>query len=1352
MTKKTPEKTPNEQEVNDVNDEQDQTSVLPIDPGDYFDQNDNFDFDESIVIDSVAMMSLEINSANDGHTIGESGRYFVHEGSLCQIYRLDDPEKRYGGETGSVAMKVINDQFPDEKDISRLENEYNVLRYLANRDAAGGALNQTLRNGAAAIYLDWLDGNTLKEWIRSFHSVRASSWTMNSDNDGRKKILSVVKNTTWSLLDIHDAGVVHNNIRADHIIIKTDEKCSIKFISFGSASFLPRSDKNSNTDKRKDLISLGFIFYEIISGKSSLYTDHRQPLFLTSDYSSGSEEVSSVEEGQHDATQLYVSHIEVLSDLASRIPISFMKMIMALIESKMTARRYQSVNEVYQDLDHPNTFLNNSEIRPYIGKIKFPHDKLFGRNDHLSSIMNVCQRMNSARPSEMILVSGHSGTGKSTLVNHVGKILVKMGVNFTSGKFDQLQQAKPLSTIIDAFDGYFSEVMQSGQDVINKTKTSLLKALGSGVGVLTRIIPRLCAVMGISATDPVQIGFNDAQNRLKYLFESMISAIATPSQPLVLFLDDLQWADISSLQLIKSTLTKSENKCFLCIGSYRENEISNDHPFAEFLSDIITHKIPITKIELGNIDRTSVNALISDVICTPELETKPLTDIVYRKTGGNILFVIQFLQSLHSEGLLLFSLDSECWKWDSAEIETKTIPNDVIRLLVGKITTLPLHVQYILKLLSCIGSVCAESTLRLLINDIDHCTKESKTTSDKESDIFPSLKVAIDEGLVNKEGSSYHFTHDQVQSVAYSLIPRDERDLLHLQIGSIILKNMPNHERGNIFFVAMNQLNRGKLVMEDGMKEWVAELNLKAGREAISLSAFRNSASFFEAGISLLGSSCWDKNYKLSLQLHNFYAEVEFCNGHFDEVNRVTKIIIEQAKSFSDKTRAYLTFIKTLGAQRNLNNAAEVALAALGDLGEPIQHSDMGSLLRTVHVFAKMKDSQFLALKEMDDDMKRAAMKLLLVLAQFGFQIKSNHFPFALNRMLELTLIYGVCEESCAALAIISFVTCGIHGDWNGSSRTGEIALLLLERLQANEYACIVTSMVNLAKSWTEPLRLTMKQLFFSYEIGMQTGAIHDAMISACGYCYNSFFSGVDLLTLEKDIRRFRVQMSEYKQITSLHQLTPLAQTVLNLIGHSENPIELTGEFMTQSEFIEKSNQPFVVQTLIFCSWLAYLFGEYEIASSAISSRNEVEKNSIKKIEMHGMVPFIDCLVYLASSVKRKQNNSASELSEKLEEMKKLVSYSPRNNQHRMLLIEAEVAYLKNDFDVAMEKYDAAIIAAELIGYRHEQAVCNEKAGDFFMSQGNMIRATSHYSCAIDLYRQWGAQAKVDHLCKHVPL
>uniref|UniRef100_A0A7S4VGD3 Protein kinase domain-containing protein n=1 Tax=Ditylum brightwellii TaxID=49249 RepID=A0A7S4VGD3_9STRA len=1313
-------------------------------------------------------MSLSKQSGNSEHDDETTGITFVNEGPLFRIYHVVDSDQEHSSQTGSVAIKVLNDRFADDKDTSRLENEYSILNHLANRDAAGSAIKKTSHHGSNATTLEWIDGITLKEWIRKFHSTRSLPVAIKSDTDEMKSIIMVMRNIAWSMVDVHDAGISHNNITPEHIIINIDDSASIKFISFGSASFLAENNELSNAGARKDLAALGYIFYEIVSGKSPLRGRVNQTVTITTDCATDMElEPKSTREEEHDGGEMYISAVEVYSALLNKLPFVFVKIVMALIESKMTAERYHSVTEVYLLLDkmmsNPRNFLSDKRKDLYYGQLYFPSYKLYDRDDQLSKIMNTYSQMTSEESSKMILVSGYSGTGKSALIEHARPILKTRNAHIIYGKFDQLQQAEPFFAIIDAFNGYFDKVKKGGPEYIQRIKTAIFEAIGSEVGVLTNFFPRLCQVLGSPVADPVQVDSQQAQNRLKYLFKMMIGAIASPSSPLVLFLDDLQWADSSSLDLIEAVVTDSEIKCILFAGTYRSNEVNNAFPLTRFLADIAEKHISVIKIELENIGREAANDLISDAICKATLDSKMLADIVYRKTSGNVLFLTQFLQSLYAEGLFWFSLDTESWEWDYQGIETKTIPKNVINLLTERIVRLPVLTQHALNLLSCIGCACAESTLILFMNEIgQNNTEKSNDISERENNILLALEIAVAEGLVKKEGSLYVFVHDQIQSAAYSLNPEHQRGPLHLQIGNSILKNVPIGEMENVLFIAVDQLNRGTLsVNREDLKETIAQLNLRAGKKAMALAAFQSSASFFEAGISLLDEYCWDKMYELSLQLYGSYADAQFCIGHFDEVGQVTAVIIKHAKPLWDGLNAYSTLIKALGSQNKLRAAIEITCNILGELGEhipsvlPDQNATREDLMRSIRLFAMMTDDQFLSLNNISDDKKTMSMKFLSHLAIYCFMAKINYVPFVFNRMLDLTLNYGVSNESCTALAMSSFLISDSDGDSRASYRIGELALLLVEKLEANEYISQVHANVYCARSWNE-MRMTTKPLHHAYKRGMEIGDIQNAMLSAQYYCINRFLCGIELPTVEKEFRYFLKQMKEYEQIT-IHQSTlPFLQAVLNFMGASTNPVELTGEIIAQNTYIEacfdKHLMHVIVKVHVLCGWLAYMFGEYELASSIISRRREIENSMNKKIELYGVANFYDCLTHLALAHKTKDTALTTKISHDIEIMMKLARSAPCSNEHRILLIEAEMAFFTKEIDSAIGKYNAAIAAARVSGFIHEEALCYEKAGDLFLDQGNSRRAAYYYGLASELYCQWGARGKVDHLHRQIPL
>uniref|UniRef100_A0A6V2LRZ4 Orc1-like AAA ATPase domain-containing protein n=1 Tax=Ditylum brightwellii TaxID=49249 RepID=A0A6V2LRZ4_9STRA len=492
-------------------------------------------------------------------------------------------------------------------------------------------------------------------------------------------------------------------------------------------------------------------------------------------------------------------------------------------------------------------------------------NKLYGRDSQLKELIDVCIRTRSVCPPELALVSGCSGSGKTSLVRTAADRLSKYGFFFLSGKFDQLQHAEPLSAIKTAFNQYFFNISKSDDERINTTRSSILETAGDCVGVLTACFPGLENIIGGHCTNPTQVGLEETQHRFEYAFRSMVKAIATPSNPVVLFLDDLHWADAYSLHLLTVLATDAyslhlltvlatdrEIKNFLFIGCLRDDEVGISHPLAVTLRGIQNRHTVVTKITVANIDREEINALISETFHFPASITISLTDIVYQKTKGNALCITQFLQSLHDGGLLQWSSVSNSWEIQIQSIEAEYVPDDAVRMFKSKILQLPVKTQLALKLMSCVGSSCSEYTLLLFLEEKITINIEEEgmaKRTDKQgqrSEMLLFLNLAIHEGLVKKEGINYNFIHDQVQHAAYLLIPKEEKHLWHLRVGYNIWLNVPEKDEDKVIFIAVDQMNHGmSLIESEDKKIRLAKLNLRAGVKAMSLSTFSSCASYF---------------------------------------------------------------------------------------------------------------------------------------------------------------------------------------------------------------------------------------------------------------------------------------------------------------------------------------------------------------------------------------------------------------------------------------------------------------------------------------------------------------------------
>ena len=514
------------------------------------------------------------------------------------------------------------------------------------------------------------------------------------------------------------------------------------------------------------------------------------------------------------------------------------------------------------------------------------------------------------------------------------------------GKFYKMQHTRPLSAIFSAFNEYchllYEENSRRGMEIAE----SLKDALGDdGMKVLMNVIPNLSKITRECSAVAFDLQGKQAYSRLKFIFRAFVRAISSPSHPIILFLDDLQWSDEESLELLELLMADAKNTNLVFLGCYRDNEVGRDHPLKHNLRRIADLGVAKTEILLGNMDKKNVNEMISEVLHLMPRVTIPLANIVHRKTGGNALFVTQFVNSLLDEGLLHYSFNARSWEWSIDMIESKDIADNVVDHMMRKMLKLPHDIQLGLKNASCIGNQCEESVLQLL----------DGTEKNLCDGIVKSLDVAVHEGLMVKLGTLYRFSHDEIHRAAYSLVALDEREALHLEIGRLLRKESRDVDMDDSFYISIDQMKRGSTLISDRREKTdLATLNLRAGERAVAMSSFLTASIYFFDGICLLDESDWTENYDLNLRLFTCYAEALFVIGNYAIIDKVLFSIFDHARCTHDKIRAYFVYIKMLNAQNKSAVATGIAFEVLELLGEVFPETiDDGMILDEV---VKTKD------------------------------------------------------------------------------------------------------------------------------------------------------------------------------------------------------------------------------------------------------------------------------------------------------------------------------------------------------------------------------------------------------------
>ena len=586
---------------------------------------------------------------------------------------------------------------------------------------------------------------------------------------------------------LHQRGLVHKDLKPGHILVNCADGAA-RLTGLGIATRLPRERQafeppetiagtlaymapeqtgrmSRSIDSRSDLYALGITFYQMLVG--ALPFTASDPL----------EWVHC-----HIARQPVppAMRLETVPALVSQI-------IMKLL-AKAAEDRYQSASGLEHDLRRclaaweaerrVDAFALGERDMP--DRLFIP-EKLYGREREFEILLAAFDRVVEGGAPELVLVSGHSGIGKSSVVNELHKVLVPPRGLFTSGKFDQYKRGIPYSTLAQALQSLIRHLLGKNDPELALWRDALLEALGPNGRLMTDLVPELKFIIGDQPPVP-EFEPRQAQNHFPLVFRRFIGVFARPEHPLVLFLDDLQWLDAATLDLLEDVLTRPDLLHLMVIGAYRDNEVDTAHPLTRKLAAIRQAGAQVQEIRLTPLVRADLRQLIADALRCKPPSAAPLAQLVHEKTAGNPFFVVQFLHALAEEDLLTFDHDAACWCWDLDRIHTKGYTENVVDLMVEKLRRLPAETRQALQLLACLGNVASIAIVSLVLG-----TAEERAHA--------ALWEALRQDLVERLDGSYKFAHDRVQEAAYSLIPDALRAATHLRVGRLLAAQTPPEKR-----------------------------------------------------------------------------------------------------------------------------------------------------------------------------------------------------------------------------------------------------------------------------------------------------------------------------------------------------------------------------------------------------------------------------------------------------------------------------------------------------------------------------------------------------------------------------
>jgi predicted ATPase/signal transduction histidine kinase len=1155
---------------------------------------------------------------------------------------------------------------------------------------------------------------------------------------------------------LHQRGLVHKDIKPEHILANCPDG-QVRLTGFGLASRLPRERQapappetiagtlaymapeqtgrmNRSIDYRSDLYSLGVTFYLMLTGALP---------FTASD---------PVEWAHcHVARQPLAP-----SERLENVPNPLSRLVMKLL-SKTPEERYQTAAGVERDLQ---CCLSDWEHQQRIDEFPLGRydmsdrllisEKLYGREREISELLGCFDRVAEGGAPELVLVSGYSGIGKSSVVNELHKALVLPNGLFASGKFDQYKRDIPYATLAQAFLNLIRPLLSKSDAELAGWRDSLLEALGPNAGLITNLIPELRLIIGDPPPIP-ELEPSQAQSRFQLVFRRFIGVFAQPEHPLALFLDDLQWLDAGTIDLLEDLLTRPEVKHLMLIGAYRDNEVDYAHPLMRKLDAIRRAGAQVREIHLTRLAPADLIQLVADALRCDPAHVVPLAQLVHEKTVGNPFFVIQFLHSLAEASLLRFDHEAVCWRWDLDRIRAKGYTDNVVELMVGKLNSLPAETQQALQQLACVGHVAAIAMLSIVLE-----TPEER--------MHGVLWPAVRQELIERLEGSYRFVHDRVQEAAYSLIPQHLCAEVHLRIGRLLARQTPSENREEAIFEIVNQLNRGAaLIDQQEERDHLAELNLIAGKRAKRSIAYTSALTYLNAGATLLAEDSWERRRELMFALEVNRAECEFLAGQLSAAEERLAALPNRATTTVEQALVACLHMDVCTTLDQAGRAVAVCLDYLRHLGidwspYPEEEEVRREYERVGQLLAGRTIEDLIDLPPMEDAASLATVEVLSKLNPSAWYTDWNLAARAVCKATTLSLERGNCGASCVAYVLLGRIAGPRFGDYQTGFRFGQLGYELVERRGLKRFEpSTYLYFVNFVLPWMRHVRACRDLLRRAFDAANQIGDL----VMGAGACsaMNSdlLFAGEPLPDVQGEAERGLA----FAEKARFGFVIDLITTQLALIRTLRGMTLKFGCF-DDGQFNEVRAENRLSSNPAFASaacwhWMRkmqarYLAGEYAAAMDAGSKVRPalLSHSYFLETEYHYYRALAEA-AYCQNAPAGERQRHLDAIAAHHKQLEVWAENCPENFENRAALVGAEIARLEGRHLDAERLYEQAIGSARDNGFVHNEALAYERASDFYRARGFGQFADVYLRNARYCYLRWGAGGKVRQLEEMYP-
>lgn len=1288
----------------------------------------------------------------------------IYQGERTLVYRGTPVAQNT--EHSSVILKVLRQEYPTFNDLLQFRHQYTITKNLDIAGIVRPLSLETYRNGYVLVMED-------------FGGISLRDYTENQSLS-LQEVLEIAKNLASILHKLHQNRIIHKDIKPANVILHPETK-EVQLIDFSIASLLPKETQeienpnnlegtlaylapeqtgrmNRGVDYRTDFYALGVTLFELLTGRLPFETQDIMDLLHC-----------------HLAKQPPSLH-----SINPHVPAPVSAIINKLM-AKNAEERYQSAWGLQQDLEAClNQLKATGKIadfaiaqRDIADKFIIP-EKLYGREQEVKTLLEAFDRVANGS-SEMMLVAGFSGIGKTAVINEVHKPITRQKGYFIKGKFDQFNRNIPFSAFVKALRELMGQLLSESDPQIARWKNKILVALGDKGQVLIEVIPELEKIIGKQPPVP-ELSGTAAQNQFNFLFQKFIAVFTAQEHPLVIFLDDLQWADSASLQLVK--LLMEEQQHLLLLGAYRDNEVSPIHPFILTVEELKKANKTVNTITLAPLAFKDTNQLVADTLHCLIQHAHPLSELIVRQTKGNPFFTTQFLKALHEDRYITFNRELGYWECDLAQINVLSLTNDVVEFMAIQLQKLPAGTQEILKLAACIGNQFDLNTLAIVCEQTQTEVSTALWKALQEGLVIPhsqSYKFYLSQDetdgnlgkIENIDNVQYRFLHDRVQQAAYSLIPENCKQVTHLKIGQLLLQGLSQQQQIEEIFNVVNQLNLGRgAISSQEQKQQLAQLNLQAGQKAKLSAAYQAAQNYCEIGIDLLPFDAWETDYQLIYTLHCHGSEAAYLCGNFEQAEAFYATALAHAQTPLDKAVIYRIQMTQYQLQGRNTEAIAIQRQSLELLGWRVpetQENIQASLDEQIEIVDRFLERQaiesILELPKMED---ASIAEMLRILQIFFYAAwldgQATLALLLLAKMTTLSLEYGNSDLSPFGYAGYGLLVNALFKKAELAYQFGNVAVQLCEQFDNAD----VRGMTNFlfaadVQSWSRPIQEADQYYENAFHYGMEAG-------NWLTVSFMMMQSGSDRLTSGKKLDELyaiaKTHADFLRKIKSLENLDALRvgvlQPIRNLLGLTKTPFSFDDDDFSETEYLQKyQNAPYHL------AWFysvkirhAYLFNQLATYSDLIPKLSIIENT----IASHAKVPssvFYVALMHLAlidiadDELERQSHWEAlASLEEKLDRWQK---DCPANIRHKYLLLQAEKARIEGQQAEAMELYDRAIAQAKTHLYIYEEGLANELAAKFYLRWDKEKVAAGYMQSAYYCYAQWGAKAKIECLENDYP-